>query len=128
MAGEAATVVQLRNKFAHGPLEMGINFDTRKFEVFLRNVGVRTKELTFESTPLSVSELRDAHTKVSDLYQKLMRNWAQIVGVSRIDPTLWAAQCIDVFFAPCICNDAGGIFHGRAAQRATGWSHFLLHD
>jgi len=85
MAGEAAKVVQLRNKFAHGPLDMGINFDTRKFEVFLRNVGVRSKELTFESKPLSVTELTEAYTKVSNLYERLMRNWAQIVGVSRID-------------------------------------------
>jgi hypothetical protein len=85
MSGEAAEVVQVRNKFAHGPLDMGINFDTRQFEIYLRNVGVRSKSLTFESEPLSSTELAEANERVGKLYERLMRNWAQIVGVHRVD-------------------------------------------
>jgi hypothetical protein len=85
MAGEAARVVLVRNKFAHGPLDMGIDFDTRTFEVYLRNVGVKSKELTFESVRLSVDDLVEANRQVASLYQRLIKNWPGIVGVSRID-------------------------------------------
>ena len=85
IAGEAAEVVQIRNKFAHGPLDMGIDFESRKFEIYLRQVGVRGKALTFEATPLSPEDLAQANTRVANLYQRLMKHWGAIVGVDRID-------------------------------------------
>lgn len=85
LAGEAAQVVLVRNKFAHGPLDMGIDFDTRTFEIYLRHVGVKAKELSFESVQLTLDDLTDAHDQVSKLYQRLMKLWPAIVGVSRVD-------------------------------------------
>ena len=85
MAGEAARVVLIRNKFAHGPLDMGIDFDTRKFEIYLRHVGVKSKQLTFESALLTAEELTIANQQVISLYQRLVEQWGAIVGVSRVD-------------------------------------------
>jgi hypothetical protein len=64
---------------------MGINFETRTFEIYLRHVGVKSKELTFESVQLSPSDLAKANDEVGKLYERLMRHWGDIVGVSRID-------------------------------------------
>jgi|GraSoiStandDraft_5_1057265.scaffolds.fasta_scaffold90365_2 hypothetical protein len=85
MAGEAALVVMTRNKFAHGPLDMGMDYQTQQFEIYLRHVGVKSKSLTFESVPLLAADLAAANQRVAKLYERLMKNWAQIVGVSRID-------------------------------------------
>lgn len=73
----------IRNKFAHAPLDMGIDFETRKFEVCLRHVGVRSKSLTFESVQITETDLADANKQVANLYMRLIKHWGRIVGVSR---------------------------------------------
>ncbi len=85
IAGQAADVVLIRNRFAHGPLDMGINFETREYEVYLRNVAVRGKTLQFVTSALTHEELVEALKKVNDLYQRLLKSWALIVGVSSAD-------------------------------------------
>ena len=75
----------IRNRFAHGPLDMGINFETREYEVYLRNVAVRGKTLQFVTSALTHEELVEAQKKVNDLYQRLLKSWALIVGVSSAD-------------------------------------------
>jgi hypothetical protein len=85
LAADANTVGPLRNTFAHGPLDMGVNFDTRDFEVYLRNIGVRGKELTFETTVLTAEQLNKVQEAVTNLYMKLIENWPLIVGKSSSD-------------------------------------------
>jgi hypothetical protein len=85
LAADAATVGQLRNTFAHGPLDAGVNFDTREFEVYLRNVGVRGKSLKFETTVLTAEHLSNVQEKVAALYMNLIENWPLIVGKSSSD-------------------------------------------
>jgi hypothetical protein len=50
---KAMEAALIRNRFAHGPLDMGINFETREFEVYLRRVSVDRKSLTFQTSPLT---------------------------------------------------------------------------
>ena len=85
MSDEAGRVVQIRNRFAHGPLDMGINFETRAFEVYIRRVGLKGRELEFKTSALTNEELNKAQKAVSDLYRGLMENWALIVGTSSKD-------------------------------------------
>lgn len=84
IAGQAAEVVRVRNKFAHGPLDMGVNFETREFEVYLKHVAVGGRGvLTLESKPLTLAELEEAQRKVAGLYQRLIENWPEIIDVPR---------------------------------------------
>jgi len=85
MAGQAAEVILVRNKFAHGSLDLGIDLDTRSLEVYLRQVGVKSKELTFESVPLSKKDLQTANDQVGKLYMRLVKHWGAIVGVPHED-------------------------------------------
>jgi hypothetical protein len=85
MASEAGEVVQIRNRFAHGPLDMGINFEKRAFEVYMRQVGLKGRELEFKTSPLTKEDLDKAQKRVSDLYLRLIKNWALIVGTSTTD-------------------------------------------
>jgi hypothetical protein len=85
MSDEAAKAVQIRNRFAHGPLDMSINFETRAFEVYIRRVGLKGRELEFKTSPLTKEELDKAQKRVSDLYLRLIKNWALIVGTSTTD-------------------------------------------
>jgi hypothetical protein len=82
MEDEAGAVVRIRTRFAHGPLDIGINFEKREFEVYLRRVGLKGRELTFQTSPLAESELETAQAAVSNLYNRLMKNWGLIVGTS----------------------------------------------
>jgi hypothetical protein len=84
IADHAAAVVKIRNKFAHGPLGMGVNFDTRKFEVYLKNVSVGGRGvLTLDHEILTDTELREAYESVSKLYRRLIEHWNDIVDVPR---------------------------------------------
>jgi hypothetical protein len=86
MNEEASAVALIRNKFAHGPLDMGVNFDTRDFEVYLRRITIDGKKLVFETSALTHEELVEAQRRVSALYQILIENWPSIVGKSSLDP------------------------------------------
>lgn len=80
IADHAASVVRIRNKFAHGPLDMGVNFDTREFEVYLKHVSIAGKGvLTLDSEPLKREDLQKACESVSSLYQRLLEHWHEIV-------------------------------------------------
>lgn len=85
LSDEAARVVQIRNRFAHGPLDMGINFEKRAFEVYIRQVGLKGRELDFKTSALTIDELAKAQKAVSDLYRRLIENWALIVGIDAKD-------------------------------------------
>jgi len=85
MNEEASAVALIRNRFAHGPLDMGINFETKDFDVYLRKVSVDGKKLIFETSPLTHEELVDAQKRISALYLSLIENWPSIVGTSSID-------------------------------------------
>lgn len=85
IASEAGDVVQIRNRFAHGPLDMGINFEKRALEVYMRRVGLKGRELEFKTSPLTKEDLDRAQKRVSDLYRRLFENWALIVGTSTTD-------------------------------------------
>jgi hypothetical protein len=78
---DAETIVTIRNRFAHGPLDMGLNLETRTFEMYLRKVAVKGK-LQFETNVLTKEELDKARNAVSTLYNDLLENWGAIVGVS----------------------------------------------
>jgi hypothetical protein len=80
LSNKAANIVNVRNRFAHGPLDMGINFETRKFEMYSRRVGNSGKSVKFETVPLTEDDLKEANTKVRELYQGLLENWFLIVG------------------------------------------------
>ena len=86
MNEEASAVALIRNKFAHGPLDMGVNFGTRDFEVYLRRITIDGKKLVFETSALTHEELVEAQRRVSALYQILIENWPSIVGKSSLDP------------------------------------------
>lgn len=75
----AAVVVQ-RNLFAHGPLDMGANFDTRTFDVYLRRVRIHGKSLELDTEVITIDELDKANTAISALYKDLMDHFAEIVG------------------------------------------------
>jgi hypothetical protein len=82
IAEHAAAVVKIRNKFAHGPLDMGVNFDTRQFEIYLKHVSVGGKGvLTLDSEPLKREDLRQACESVSKLYQRLIEHWHEIIDI-----------------------------------------------
>lgn len=82
IAGEAAEVVKTRNKFAHGPLDMDVNKETREFEVYLKHISVRGKGvLTLESEVLTTSELETAQANVAGVYQKLIKHWHEIIDI-----------------------------------------------
>ncbi|MGE0232476.1 MAG: hypothetical protein AB7S46_11910 [Flavobacteriaceae bacterium] len=82
IAGEAAEVVKTRNKFAHGPLDMDVNKETREFEVYLKHISVKGKGvLTLESEVLTTSELETAQAKVAGVYQKLIKHWYEIIDI-----------------------------------------------
>ena len=80
LSAKAANVVNVRNRFAHGPLDMGVNLETRKFEMYSRRVGNSGKAVVFETVPLTEDDLREALSKVSELYNGLLENWSLIVG------------------------------------------------
>jgi hypothetical protein len=73
LSTKAQEVALIRNCFAHGPLDMGINFETKKYEVYLRQVSVDRKTLTFQTTPLTHEELQSAQKEVSELYLELIK-------------------------------------------------------
>jgi hypothetical protein len=81
ISSEAARVVNVRNRFAHGPLDMGINLETRQFEMYARRVGNSGKRVIFETTPLRSADLSDALEQVSGLYGNFLENYSLIVGV-----------------------------------------------
>ena len=82
IAGEAAEVVKTRNKFAHGPLDMDVNKETKEFEVYLKHISVRGKGvLTLDSEVLTTSELEIAQAKVAGVYQKLIKHWHEIIDI-----------------------------------------------
>jgi len=85
LSTKAANVVNVRNRFAHGPLDMGVNLETRKFEMYSRRVGNSGKVVTFETVPLTEDDLKEAQSKVSELYQGLLDNWYLIVGTDSPD-------------------------------------------
>jgi hypothetical protein len=85
LSSKAGEVVQIRNRFAHGPLDVGINFETRAFEVCIRRVGLKGRELEFKTSALTKEELGKAQKAVTDLYLSLIKNWALIVGTSTTD-------------------------------------------
>ena len=86
LADHAASVVKIRNKFAHGPLDMGVNLDTREFEVYLKNISIGGKNaLTLSSETLTTEELRKAQESVSKLYQRLLELWNDIVDLPRAE-------------------------------------------
>lgn len=79
LGNEAAAVIQERTKFAHGPLDVGVDLDLKEFEVYLRRVAVRG-EIEFETALLTDQELIEANNTVSNLYMKLRDNWLLLVG------------------------------------------------
>ena len=82
IAGEAAEVVKTRNKFAHGPLDMDVNKETKEFEVYLKHISVPGKGmLTLESGVLTKSKLETAQAKVAGIYQKLIKHWHEIIDI-----------------------------------------------
>jgi hypothetical protein len=84
IGGKAAEVVRIRNKFAHGPLDMGINLETRKFEVYLKHISVGGRgKLTFDSETLTKQDLDKAQESVAKLYQSLIEHWHEIVDIPR---------------------------------------------
>jgi hypothetical protein len=85
ISSRAASVVNVRNRFAHGPLDMGVNFETREFEMYSRRVGNTGKSVIFETVALTAADLQDAQTKISELYQQLLKDWQLIVGASSVD-------------------------------------------
>lgn len=85
LSNEAAKIVQIRTRFAHGPLDMGLNFDKREFEVYLRQINTTGRNLTFLTAPLTDEELAEANQAISGLYMKLLEVWPLIVGVSHIN-------------------------------------------
>jgi hypothetical protein len=85
LSSKAASVVNIRNRFAHGPLDMGINLETREFEMYLRRVGNSGKSVVFETTTLTATDLTAALSEVSDLYMQLIENYSLIVGVGFTD-------------------------------------------
>jgi hypothetical protein len=85
LSNEAATVVNIRNRFAHGPLDMGVNLETRQFEMYSRRVGNSGKSVIFETVPLTAADLESALSEVADLYTKLVKNYSLIVGIAFTD-------------------------------------------
>jgi hypothetical protein len=85
LATKAMDAALIRNRFAHGPLDMGINFETREFEVYLRQVSVDRKSLTFQTSPLTHDELVAAQSAISDVYLELIRIYPAIVGKGHMD-------------------------------------------
>jgi hypothetical protein len=85
LSEEAAQAVQIRNSFAHGPLDMGINLETRELEIYMRRVHTKGKTLSYETTILTKDELDKALKSITDIYLKLVKNWSLIVGASSID-------------------------------------------
>jgi hypothetical protein len=85
ISADAATIVNIRNKFAHGPLDMGINLDTRQYQVYSRRVGNSGKKVIFETAELASTDLEEALTKVNSLYMRLLRDYSLIVGTPFTD-------------------------------------------
>jgi hypothetical protein len=85
LSDEAGRVVKVRTRFAHGPLDMGVNFDTRDFEVYLRRVAVSGKDLDFRTSPITEEELDKALKDVSQLYMSLLNQWPLIIGKAAPD-------------------------------------------
>jgi hypothetical protein len=85
LSSKAQEVALIRNRFAHGPLDIGINLETREFEVYLRQVSVDRKTLTFQTTPLTHEELKAAQKQVSELYVELIKIFSSIVDGHSID-------------------------------------------
>jgi hypothetical protein len=85
LATKAMEAALIRNRFAHGPLDMGINFETREFDVYLREVSVDRKSLTFQTSPLSHDELVKAQSAINEVYLKLIQIYPTIVGKGHVD-------------------------------------------
>lgn len=82
---KAAKFVNVRNRFAHGPLDVGVDLGTGKFEIYSRRVGNSGKAVIFETVPLTEDDLKDAQSKVSELYQGVLDNWYLIIGTDSQD-------------------------------------------
>jgi hypothetical protein len=85
LSTKAQEVALIRNRLAHGPLDMGINFETKEYEVYLRQVSVDRRTLTFQTTPLTHEELEAAQKAVSELYLDLIKIYPSIVDGHSID-------------------------------------------
>jgi hypothetical protein len=85
LSEDAAKVVQIRTRFAHGPIDVGVNFETREFEVYLRRVALKGRELIFETSPLTHEELEQAQAAINKLYLRLIKSWALLVGTASTD-------------------------------------------
>src|SRR5262249_16596030 len=66
LSTKAQEVALIRNRFAHGPLDMAINFETREYEVYLRQVSVDRRTLTFQTKPFTHDELVAAQKEIND--------------------------------------------------------------
>jgi len=64
---------------------MGVNFETREFEVYLRRINLHGKTLHFETSALTKADLADAQKAVSDLFMRLIENYGLIVGENSKD-------------------------------------------